>query len=149
MGATSMTDLKSDSTHDLQVALKIDKGIRDYEDDLVEKIEKAFEAQYGLLDPSQYQNLLQVSLSTESAEVIKNFLRYQVGRETKWGRGKDSLAEAIIACIQGDLKTQATEIAKQAGAPEKLKEVHIQLIRRYLGYGKRHLVFLKPKQSRS
>ncbi len=136
----------SDLQKDLQIALKIQKGIRDYEDDLVEKIEAAFTKKRGELDPSQYQNLVQVALSTESPEVIKNFLRYQVGRDIKWGRGEGSLAEALIAHMQGDLKTQATEIAKTAGDPSKAKEVHIELIRRYLGYGKRHLTFLKPRK---
>jgi hypothetical protein len=131
---------------DLQIALKIQKGIRDYEDDLVEKIEAAFKEKYGQLDPSQYQNLVQVALSTESSEVIKNFLRYQVGRDTKWGRGEGSLAEALIAHMQGDLKVQAQAIAATAGDASKAKDVHIELIRRYLGYGKRHLAFLKPRK---
>jgi hypothetical protein len=131
---------------ELQIALKIQKEIRDYEDSLVSKIEDAFKKEYGQLDASQYQNLVQVALSSESPEVIKNFLRYQVGRDNKWGRGKDSLAEAIIIHIQGDLKSQATEIATAAGDPSKAKDVHIDLIRRYLGYGKRHLTWLKPRK---
>jgi hypothetical protein len=131
---------------DLQVTLKIQQGIRAYEDELVKKIEAAFEKKYGQLDASQYQNLVQVALSTESSEVIKNFLRYQVGRDTKWGRGEGSLAEAIVTDIQGDLKTQATAIATEAGDLRREKEVHIELIRRYLGYGKRHLTYLKPRK---
>ena len=170
---------------DLQIALKIQKAIRDYEDDLVQKIEAAFEQKYGQLDPSQYQNLVQVALSTESPEVIKNFLRYQVGRDKKWGSGEGSLAEAIIKDIQGDLakqseaiikgiqddlQKQSAEIAKAASEAIKenirdnlekkaqlladaaknvinqRKDVHIELIRRYLGYGKRHLTFLKPRK---
>ncbi|MEB3294199.1 MAG: hypothetical protein VKJ24_13660 [Synechococcales bacterium] len=130
---------------ELQISLKIQKGIREYEDILVQKIEEAFKNQYGQLDPSQYQNLVQVALSTESSEVIKNFLRYQVGRDTKWGRGNGSLAEAIIVHIQGDLKKQSDEIAQIAGDPSQANVVHLELIRRYLGYGKRHLTFLKPR----
>lgn len=132
---------------DLQVTLKIQQGIRAYEDELVQKIEAAFTKKYGQLEPSQYQNLVQVALSTESSEVIKNFLRYQVGRDTKWGRGEGSLAEAIIVDIQQALKQQAEEIAKSAGDAGKAKEVHIELIRRYLGYGKRHLFYLKPPKT--
>lgn len=134
---------------DLQTQLKIQQGIRDYEDTLVQKIEAAFEKKYGQLDPSQYQNLVQVALSTESPEVIKNFLRYQTGRDTKWGRGEGSLAEAIIKDIQGDLEQQAKNIAEAAGDQNRQKEIHIELIRRYLGYGKRHLTYLKPKAENS
>jgi hypothetical protein len=133
---------------DLEVQLKIQKGIRDYEDELVQKIEAAFNQKYGQLDPSQYQNLVQVALSTESSEVIKNFLRYQVGRDTKWGRGEGSLAEAIVKDIQGDLEKQAQAIANAAGDGSKKKAVHIELIRRYLGYGKRHLIYLKPSNKK-
>ncbi len=138
-------DLQSDLQSGLQVELKIQKGIRAYEDDLVQKIEDAFKQKKGVLKLSQYQNLVQVALSTESSEVIKNFLRYQVGRGDKWGQGNGSLAEAIIADIQGDLKAQAKTIAETAGDASKVKSVHIELIRRYLGYGKRHLTFLNPK----
>jgi hypothetical protein len=134
---------------DLQIELKIQKGIRAYEDDLVKKIEDAFTKKYGQLDLSQYQNLVQVALSTESPEVIKNFLRYQVGRDTKWGRGEGSLAEAIILDLQQSLKDQSVEIAKTAGDVAKAKEVHIELIRRYLGYGKRHLTYLRPLKNES
>jgi hypothetical protein len=152
----------------LRIRLKVQKRIREYEDVLVKKIVDAFKPpegkpenfQYEFLKPSQYQNLVQVALSTESSEVIKNFLRYQLGRENKWGKGPDCLAERIIKDIQEGLKTQAEEIAKYANkkdenkvqqADEKLEEpakvadIHIELIRRYLGYGKRHLTYLKPE----
>jgi hypothetical protein len=174
---------------DLQIQLKIQQNIRDYEDVLVQKIEAAFEKKYGQLDSSQYQNLVQVALSTESPEVIKNFLRYQTGRDTKWGRGEGSLAEEIIKDIQGDLEKQsmaivedvkndlrkkAKELAEAASdvnikkdvqdslkkksqifseaaddVIKKKKDVHIELIRRYLGYGKRHLIYLRPKSENS
>ncbi len=117
--------------------------------------------------------------------MIKNFLRYQVGRDTKWGRGEGSLAEAVIKDIQGDLEKQSEVIIKDvkddlekkakviaeatsdvnkkkdvqkdlekkakviaeaaSDVIKKKKEVHIELIRRYLGYGKRHLTYLKPR----
>lgn len=134
-----------DGMNGLNLQLKIQKGIRAYEDTLVQKIEEAFKQKYGQLDPSQYQNLLQVALSTESPEVIKNFLRYQVGRDNKWGRGEGSLAEALIKDIQVDLDQQAKTIAETSGDSTQKKAIHIELIRRYLGYGKRHLVFLKPR----
>ena len=130
----------------LQVELKIQRGIREVENELVEKMEEAFRARRGNLEESQFRNLLQVALSTDSPEVVKNFLRYQVGREDKWGKGADSLAEAIVSHIQGFLKERATTIAQAAGAPEKNNSVHMNLIRLYLGYGSRHLTYLKKGQ---
>ncbi len=134
----------------LETELRIQKGIRDAEDDIVHAIETAFEKDYvrsgsKALEESQFRNLLNVATSTDSSEVVKNFLRYQVGRDEKWGRGKGSLAEAIVEDIQVFLKNRANSIAVNAnvieGIDAKTKEIHIDLIRRYLGYGSRHLVY--------
>lgn len=133
----------------LQTELKIQRGIREAENELVEEMEKAFECKRGNLEESQFRNLLQVALSTESPEVVKNFLRYQVGRDEKWGRGKDSLAEAIVDHIQDFLSKKARSITTDAAAPEKTNDVHMDLIRRYLGYGSRHLTWLKKGQDNS
>ena len=59
---------------------------------------------YGDLEESQFRNLVRVADTTDSAEVIKNFICYQVGRDRKWGRGKDSLAEKIISDIDSNTK---------------------------------------------
>jgi hypothetical protein len=134
----------------LEVELRIQKGIRDAEDEIVIAIEQAFERDYAksgtkALEEAQFRNLLNVATSTDSSEVIKNFLRYQVGRDEKWGRGKGSLAEAIIDDIQKLLKTKAEAIATNAqvteSIPTKINDIHLDLIRRYLGYGSRHLVY--------
>ena len=127
--------------------LAIQKGIRQAEDNLVLYIQKALDKQdsYGELKSSQFRNLVQVSYNTESAEVIKNFLRYQVGRDNKWGRGKGSLSEAIINDIDSKIKETAQAIQKAVKA-EDYKPIWVQLIRLYLGYGARHLMYLRPEK---
>ena len=130
-----------------EIELRILKGIRQAEEDVVIAIESALkEAEYPKsgrdeLQASQFRNLVRVADTTESPEVVKNFLRYQVGRERKWGRGEKSLAERIVRDIDGDLKTWAAEIATEASSPDK-RRIHIELIRRYLGYGSRRLRYL-------
>ncbi|WP_044209612.1 hypothetical protein [Coleofasciculus chthonoplastes] len=125
-----------------QVELQIQKGIRQAEDDLVLWIQAALDTtQYGNLEESQFRNLVRVADTTDSAEVIKNFIRYQVGRDKKWGRGKGSLAERIIQDIDGNIKKNAQSIAESSQG--ELKQVWLELIRRYLGYGSRHLKYLK------
>lgn len=130
-----------------QKELEVQKGIRQSEDELVQWIEKALEdgrytkAGDKKLEESQFRNLLRVSETTESPEVVKNFLRYQVGREEKWGRGKDSLAEKIIHDIDYALRQKAQKIQTETES-EKLNEIWIQLIRLYLGYGARRLKYL-------
>jgi hypothetical protein len=130
-----------------QIELQVQKGIRQAEDDLVIWIQEALDnCQYGKsgkeeLEESQFRNLVRVSDTTDSAEVIKNFLRYQVGRDKKWGRGKDSLAERIVQDIDGSIKKTAQVIAECSQV--NFKPIWIELIRRYLGYGSRYLKYLK------
>jgi hypothetical protein len=125
-----------------KIDLQVQKSIRQAEDDLVILIQNALDkAKYGDLEESQFRNLVRVADTTDSAEVIKNFLLYQVGREKKWGRGKDSLAEKIIQDIDGDLKKTAEKIAKDAQT--EFKPIWLEVIRRYLGYGSRYLKYLR------
>lgn len=125
-----------------QVELQVQKGIRQAEDDLVLWIQAALDTtKYGNLEESQFRNLVRVADTTDSAEVIKNFIRYQVGRDKKWGRGKGSLAEKIIQDIDGNIKKIAQSIAEASQG--ELKKIWLELIRRYLGYGSRHLKYLK------
>lgn len=132
---------------DPKVELQAQKGIRQAEDNLVQWIQAALDdTEYGRsgrdkLEESQFRNLVRVADTTESPEVIKNFLRYQVGREAKWGRGEKSLAERIVKDIDNSLKRQAEAIAKEANG-KAVKEIWIELIRRYLGYGARYLKYL-------
>ncbi|WP_315791732.1 hypothetical protein [Fischerella sp. JS2] len=125
---------------DPQKQLKIQKEILQVEDDLVIWIQTALDkTKYGDLEESQFRNLVRVSDTTESAEVIKNFIRYQVGRDKKWGRGKESLAEKIIEDIDGNINKKAQEIAKTCQT--NFQPIWLELIRRYLGYGARHLKY--------
>jgi len=141
-----MTFATSESKLEQKQELEIQRHIRLAEDDLVARIQTALDNFTGLskLEEAQYRNLLHVAASTESSEVIKNFLRYQMGREEKWGRGKNSLAEAIIQDIDNWIYKKALAIAEAAGVEErspKVNEIKIDLIRRYLGYGARYLKY--------
>ncbi|MCJ8281328.1 MAG: hypothetical protein MJK14_16005 [Rivularia sp. ALOHA_DT_140] len=135
-----------------KIALKIEREIRQSEDDLVKAIEEALDTTEYLksgdkkLEESQFNNLLRVADTSESPKVIKNFIFYQVGRDEKWGRGQKSLAAKIVNDIDGDLKNKAEKIAQETfteAVPEKeTKKIWMQLIRLYLGYGSRYLKYL-------
>ncbi|MUG98258.1 hypothetical protein F7734_40505 [Scytonema sp. UIC 10036] len=129
-----------------QIELKIQKGIRQAEDELVQWIQEALDKtdSYGDLQDTQFRNLVRVADTTDSPEVIKNFLLYQVGRDKKWGKGKNSLAETIIKDIDSKIKAKAQEIAKESDNSEP-KPIFLELIRRYLGYGARYLKYLNSK----
>ena len=131
-----------------QKELKVQKGIRDAEDELVEAIQKLLDdrSSYGDLEESQFRNLVRVSDTTDSPEVIKNFILYQVGRDRKWGRGQNSLAQKIIEDVNKLIKRKAEEIAGAAKV-DNFKPIWIELIRRYLGYGVRYLTYLRQGES--
>jgi hypothetical protein len=131
-----------------QKELKVQKGIRDAEDELVEAIQKLLDdrSSYGDLEESQFRNLVRVSDTTDSPEVIKNFILYQVGRDRKWGRGQNSLAQKIIEDVNKLIKRKAEEIAGAAKV-DNFKPIWIELIRRYLGYGVRYLTYLRKGES--
>lgn len=128
-----------------KIQLKIQQEIRHAEDEIVIAIQEALdESQYGDLEEAQFRNLVRVADTTESREVIKNFLRYQVGRDKKWGRGDKSLATRIIRDIDGSLQQKSEAIAR-ATQPSQQKAIAMELIRRYLGYGARYLKFKNSK----
>jgi hypothetical protein len=126
-----------------QTELKVQRGIRQAEDDLVLWIQAALDNKksYGDLQEAQFRNLVRVSDTTASPEVIKNFLRYQVGRDMKWGKGKNSLAEKIVEDIDINLQNTAKKINQEHEGPD-FKLIWLELIRRYLGYGSRYLKYL-------
>jgi hypothetical protein len=134
-----------------KIDLTIQKGVRRAEEELVIWIQDALDnSDYprdgrDKLEESQFRNLVRVSDTTESPEVVKNFIRYQVGRERKWGRGKKSLAERIINDIDDKIKKKAKEISADL-SDANVTEIHINLIRRYLGYGARYLKYLNDGQ---
>ena len=132
-----------------QKQLKIQKGIRQAEDKLVTDVQTALDdtSSYGDLEESQFRNLVRVADTTDSTAVIKNFLLYQVGRDKKWGRGKNSLAQKLIHDIDKNLKPVADNIAKSANAEDFANEIWLELTRRYLGYGARYLVYKNKGQS--
>jgi hypothetical protein len=131
------------------IELEVQKKIRHNEDKLVLWIQEALDnkTSYGDLEESQFRNLVRVADTTDSPEVVKNFLRYQVGRDKKWGRGKDSLAEKIVIDIgtegrSGRIWELAQEIAQSTQFSNQ-KGIWMELIRRYLGYGSRYLKYLR------
>ena len=139
-------------TIDNKKQLEIQRGIRQAEEEIVVAIEKALDdCEYPTsgrdkLEESQFRNLVRVADTTDSPAVVKNFVRYQVGRDRKWGRGEKSLAERIIKDIDVSLQKQAISIAKGADEPGETRQVWMELIRRYLGYGARYLRYLNSNR---
>ena len=124
--------------------LRIQQGIKAKEDEIVQLIQEALDKSDQItrnLEESQFRNLVRVATETESSEVVKNFLLYQMGRDKKWGRGETSLGKKIINHIDHDLRQMAKTIPGGDATDEK--RILIQIIRRYLGYGARYHKYIK------
>ena len=89
---------------------------------------------------------MHVADTTESIAVIKNFLRYQLGRDKKWGVGENSIAQRIINDIDTLLQEKAKTIVEEVKYMEKFKPVWLELTRRYLGYGSRRLKYINANK---
>ncbi len=91
------------------------------------------------LERSQFDNVLAVATESGSVEVVKNFIRYQIGRKdgTGWRHGGFGLG--LIEDVDSWLSQQATEIAVAAGVPQDA--AWVELLRLYVGYMRRHWVF--------
>jgi hypothetical protein len=87
---------------------------------------------------SQIRNVLSVAVETPSVEVIKNFIRYQMGRSSA---GKtwlyNSFGQQVVADIEGPVSDAAVRAAKAVGGPDEQalrREAYLRLTRLYLGY---------------
>jgi len=97
------------------------------------------------LKGSQLRNVISVADSTESVELVKNFIRYQIGRDTRketWGYNGFGLQ--LVRRLEGPVKGWAEEVADRA-RDGNVKAAHIVLVRRYLGYLNRYFEYLKKE----
>ncbi|MEH2295169.1 hypothetical protein [Nostoc sp.] len=142
-----------------QLALRVEKGITNQIDEIIRKmveISKRF-AIAGKDEKSPFRNVLGVSVdSSSSIEVIKNYIRYQIGRRGSspiWTTSKDKeiFAVALVKELD-DLKQDAESIVKnvQKGIAkghdlesyieesnnrhQLTKQIHMKLVQLYLGY---------------
>ncbi len=99
---------------------------------------------------SQMRNLIAVAMETESPKVVVNFIRYQVGRDTRersWNskQGDKTLGQRRIDEIDGDNGAIEQAVAGIPGLDGKRAETQlarIELIRNFLGFATRYLKYL-------
>jgi hypothetical protein len=104
------------------------------------------------LRENQIRNVMGVAQEAKSAEVVTNFVRYQIGRsvrERQWQYNGFGLQ--VIRDIEGGAVEQAAARAADAaaktigaggeGAQALKKEAYLELIRHYLGYLNRAFYF--------
>ena len=93
----------------------------------------------GGLREAQLRNVINVAGSTESVELVKNFIRYQIGRQGGGWRHR-GFGEALIERIEKEIAGLAERVAREAQT--EVEPAYIQLVRLFLGYLNRYFVYL-------
>lgn len=102
----------------------------------------------------QLQNLLATTQDTGSVEVVKNFIRYQMGRDNQgdsWRKSKSNAAsfgDLVIKALD-DLKSVAeTIVADCKGSESDVDWTWMALTRLYLGNLRRYFYYHKRSKSK-
>jgi hypothetical protein len=98
------------------------------------------------MEESQMQNLVSVARETNSAEVVINFILYQIGRDSKNTWRYSSFGEKLARALRGlggEAETIVTSVTQKEAEPETVDEVWIRLIRHYVGQLRRYFHYRK------
>jgi hypothetical protein len=102
----------------------------------------------GLLREAQLRNAIAVASATSSIEVVKNWIRYQIGRPDGRGWQHEQFGQGLIEQLERDLNQLAAEVAAELGMPERQPELLIRLARLHLGYLYRHFYYREQERER-
>ncbi len=98
---------------------------------------------------SQLRNLIAVANETESPAVVTNFVRYQIGRDSRgqtwrFQSGGQSLGERLIEDLSADAGAVREALATVPALEDPLTKqlATMELIRQYLGFASRYLKYL-------
>jgi|CXWK01.1.fsa_nt_gi hypothetical protein len=149
---------------DMQLELAISRDIDDYLNTMLIDMQKMLNAyaksKQFRLDNAQLSNLMAVAEETSSVEVVKNYIRYQMGRpdsDSSWRHSasdRPTFGDSLIAALD-TLKSSALGIV--TGNAAKLNEdeqvpyvdrTWIRLTRLYVGYMRRYLYYRNDEVKR-
>lgn len=142
-----------------QLALRVEKCISNQMDEVIEKM-KDLSDKFAIANKdkkSPFRNVLAVAVdSSSSIEIIKNYIRYQVGRSGSspiWTtpHGKDIFAKSLVNALDNlekNAQSIVTELRRNIPKGHTLeahlndidnqiqlrKNVHIKLVQLFLGY---------------
>ncbi len=107
------------------------------------------------MEKHQLTNVLSVAIESPSVELVKNFILYQAGRDTRgssWRRNK--FGEALVGRLEKLRETAesiALEVNRAMSRSDKpslaeIEEVWIELARQYIGQLNRYFYYRKEAQ---
>jgi hypothetical protein len=149
-----------DKSQTIQRRMAVQRGVEQAMNEMIRSMRELVDQETRVvesdLEKHQFSNLLAVALETPSVELVKNFILYQVGRDTRgtsWR--KNRFGEALVNQLDS-LKAQAQSIAKEVlkDVPDpdvtrteptkaETEAVWIELARQYLGQLNRYFYYKK------
>jgi hypothetical protein len=129
---------------DIGTTLAARKAVSDQVDDLIRAASRNVTKLQGAeeMRESQIRNLVNLAAGSRSLEEVTNFIRYQIGRDTKgktWSH--NGFGKAVIADIESGQVRKSLEVVV-AGVPgADLVTIRSELIALYLGYLNRCFVY--------
>jgi hypothetical protein len=143
------------NTQSLRRELRINREIDDSMNDLLAGMTKFVDETRiweSRMEEHQMNNVIGVAQETSSVEVVKNFVRYQIGRDVRnenwrWRVGSvKNFGEQLVDKLDElhDLATGIVAGASNPSAPPRdVNQVWMRLTRAYLGHLSRYFVYHK------
>lgn len=141
-----MTDMTT-----IQREIAIDKAIDDRLNEILRQMQQLVDNSRiwdSKMEVNQIQNLLAVAQETGSVEVVKNYIRYQIGRDNgaaSWRRrmGTGAVFGDQMIMELDKLKETAGSLATLEGGQAEKNRIWMKLTRLYLGYLRRYFYYKK------
>ncbi|HWW75417.1 MAG TPA: hypothetical protein VNZ44_08475 [Pyrinomonadaceae bacterium] len=130
--------------NDMATALAARKAVSEQVDELIRAAGRNVAKLRGAdeMRESQIRNLVNLAAASRSVEEVTNFIRYQIGRDTKgktWAH--EGFGKAVIADIEtGQVRKSLEAVVAQVSGAD-LVAVRSELIALYLGYMNRCFVY--------
>lgn len=128
----------------LRLDLLLEQAITQQLDGLVRRASEAVLLLAGNRDMevSQLRNLLSVSVESRSVEVVINFIRYQIARNSRaWGIGKEDFGHRVIEDLHKPLQEWTDKVIVEVAQRDEKEHAEslrdrakVRLMQLYLGY---------------
>lgn len=139
----------------MQRELRINQAIDAHLNAMLQQMQEMLDASRiweSNMEVSQIQNLLAVAQETDSVEVVKNYIRYQIGRDGNAGSWRRRVGtgpvfgEQVVAELDrlyGVAKSLLPEQKDDAAARREAERTWMKMTRLYLGYLRRYFYYKK------
>jgi len=141
----------------LLIADEVDKFMNKLVPDAQRVVKGLFDTQPSHnMERHQLSNLVSATLETDSVEVVRAFVQYQIGRDNprqprNWGAGDPPFGEEVLRWLDG-YRNQAQGLvnkvahlleAEPADKKARVEQVWMMLARRFAGHLERAFVYEK------